>query len=61
MVKSSEKGIRRPYHKKELAMPYVALRKNEPAECKAQRERADIAIEELDRQPRSDYGPARKR
>jgi|HubBroStandDraft_1064217.scaffolds.fasta_scaffold1516344_1 hypothetical protein len=61
MVKSSEKGIRRPHHKKELAMPYVTPRKSEPAERKAQRERVSIAIEELDRVPRPDYGPAGKR
>ena len=42
-------------------MPYVTPRKSEPAERKAQRERVSIAIEELDRVPRPDYGPAGKR
>jgi hypothetical protein len=50
MVKSSEKGIHRPYHKKEQAMPYVT-----------QRERASLAIEELERVTRPDYEPAGKR
>jgi hypothetical protein len=55
MVESLEKGIRMPYHKKHRAMPYLTLRKNVPAECKEQRERANISIEELERMPRPDY------
>jgi hypothetical protein len=61
MVKSSEKGIRTPSHKKCLAMPDAALRKKAHAERKASRERAGRAIEELEQVPRADYEPAGKR
>jgi deoxyribodipyrimidine photolyase-related protein len=44
-----------------LAMPYATLRKKAPAERKALRERARIAIEELERAPRPDYEAAGQR
>jgi deoxyribodipyrimidine photolyase-like uncharacterized protein len=44
-----------------LAMPNATLRKKPPAERKALRERAIVAIEELERVPRPDYEPAGKR
>jgi deoxyribodipyrimidine photolyase-related protein len=44
-----------------LAMPYATLRKKPAAERKALRERARVAVEELERVPRPDYETARKR
>jgi hypothetical protein len=42
-------------------MPYATLHKKAPAERKALRERAKVAIEELERVPRPDYEPVGKR
>jgi deoxyribodipyrimidine photolyase-related protein len=44
-----------------LAMPYATLRKKPPAERKALRERARVAIDELQRVPRPDYETAGER
>jgi deoxyribodipyrimidine photolyase-like uncharacterized protein len=44
-----------------MAMPNATLREKPPAERKALRERAIVAIEELERVPRPDYEPAGER